>query len=132
MRNTLIIIGGLFLTIILGILIGFGASRRLAFNRFNWQVNNQPRYQFQPRMGIGRGMKAGRFQGTIQGQVTKIDNNNITLQLTNGGTYTFTIGDQTVIAKAIKGVKADLKLNQNVTVLGGSFINGAQTVIINP
>ncbi len=129
-KNTILVIIGLILVGMFSLLVGLGLGWKgqLVLTRFSGRPQMGRVSQFPSRMVKER----GAWQGILQGQITKIDNNNVTLQLPNGQTNTFIIGNQTVVDKPSKGTKNDLQTGQNITVFGGSFLNGAQTVIINP
>ena len=86
-----------------------------------------PRMMRAPRMYGMMGRKSG---GLVQGQITKIDGDTVTVQLPNGGTYTVTVSDQTAVEKMTAGTRTDLAVGQTISVYGGGYLNGTQTVVI--
>lgn len=135
MKNTVFIVLIAILVAAFAFFVGVRVQRRFALG---WNYGAPAVGRTFPGVGMNRfgggkrGMTGGNFRGMVQGQIIKIDNNNVTVQLPNGGTYTITISDQTAVDKTAKVTKADLAAGQNITVFGGSYLNGAQTVIINP
>lgn len=132
MKNTAFIVLIVFLVAVAGFF--FGTRFQRGFAAFNGWYGRPAidQMMWAPRAGMMRGKAEGFNRSTVQGQITKIENNTVTVQLPNGGTYTVTLSDQTAIDTITKGTKEDLKTGQNITVFGGSYINGVQTILINP
>ena len=130
MKNTVLIIAALLVVGLLGIFIGRRLSARYMFagRVFPNRQFVQPMARMHGRMGDGFG------KGLLQGQISKIDNDNVTIQRADGTTYTITLNDNTVINKETKGGREDLQTGQNITVYGSSSYGGymVNTVVINP
>lgn len=130
MKNTIAIASAVILVGVFAFFVGTGFQRRLAFSGFYGRQFTPQIIGMSHRRGMGTMEKP--YRGILQGQISKIENNTVTVQLPAGGTYNITLGDQTEIDKTTKVTKGELKSGQNITVFGGSFFNTAQTILINP
>lgn len=90
------------------------------------------------RMGFGTrgqivgGGKVGRGHMGQEGEITKIDGNNVTLKLTDDTTKEVTLLGDAVVTMMTKGTIKDLKVGQTIMVTGGGFWGGTETVIVKP
>ncbi len=94
------------------------ASRRLGYGGM---INGHPTSTFTGRLGRG-----------MQGKVTAVKGNTVTVTQPNGTTRDLTLSDKTVVETIVKGTTADLKVGATIMVSGGGFWNNTQTVIVRP
>lgn len=96
----------------------------------------QGRFMGRPMMGFGtRSGQAGFARGAVNGTVTNISGNQVTVKLPNGITRTVNLSSTTQYLQTSTASQNSLSLGQNVTIMGQGSQNGslsAQTVTINP
>ncbi len=87
----------------------------------------------------GQGMMraAGNGQGfrPVTGEVISQDEKSITVKLPDGSSKIVMFGEQTTIGKSTTGTKDDLKVGENVMVVGSENSDGsvtAQNIQLNP
>jgi len=135
MKNTTLLVVGLVGLVAVAFFIGSRVGGRYAWVN-GWNNNFQaPAPTFWGkgfRGGMMGHMYGGFRRGGLQGQVTKIEGNVISLQLPNSGTYTVTLDDQTAVSKVTKGTSADLQVGQTISVSGGGPWDSGQTIIVQP
>lgn len=128
MKNSIFLV--IAFIIIAGLAFAFGLRYRFISPRFN-NYNNRVGYQ-RPFMMRGQnwGVNGMMGYGRLSGQITKIDGNNVTVQLINGQTYALILNSGMTINKVVKGSSVDLKTGQNIMISGN--VNGLpQTIWIN-
>jgi hypothetical protein len=121
---------------IIAVAVVFGLAGFLVGHRM--VIRNLPGNRFYGRGMMGsqfgyipqNGMMRSRGSGGVIGQITNVNGNSITIQRTNGQTYTVTLNNNTVINKSAKGAVLDLQTGKSVMVLGNGF-NIPQTIWIS-
>jgi len=142
MKNTALLVIALVGFVVLAFFAGTHVAGRLAFVR-GWNTTGQIGPQAFRGGRSYHGMMMGRRvfsdnndggfrRGGLQGQITKIEGNIVTLQLPTGGTYSVTLDDETSVNKITKGTNADLAVGQTISVMGKGFWNGTQAILIQP
>ena len=136
MKNNLLIAAAVIILGVFGFLIGVKFQGRFLTQRF--LANRQFAYNGMPMMRgrmMGWNGSFGHKRGILQGQVLKIEGDNLTVTRPDGTTFTVTLSDQTIVNRTSKAMRADLKTGDNVsvyTVPSANSVYSAQTVIINP
>lgn len=144
MKNESKIIGiALILVVIVGF-IAFGVG--MAFQRarlargfyygrpmMNFQYGVRPQnFGFGPNIGFN-GMQMRR--GVLNGTITGISGNQVTLKLPDGSTRAVNLSSSTQYSQLSTASQSNLQNGQNVTITGQTSSNGsvsAQTLRINP
>jgi hypothetical protein len=96
----------------------------------------------------GSTTQAGRLRGTfgsrtggntnfqsVRGSIVNIDNNTLSVKLSDGSSKVVVLTDKTVYNKTSNGTKSDVSAGSNVMVIGTSNSDGsitAQNVQLNP
>lgn len=123
-QNNLIII--LIIAVFVGG-IGFYAGTQYQKNNSGQQFGNR---QFGQRNNGQNANARG-----IRGEVVDIDDQGITVKLSDGSTKIVFVSDKTSINKAAQAAKADLKTGEEVLVFGQQNADGsvtAQNIQLNP
>lgn len=98
-------------------------------------ANSNARGQFAQRQG-GQGRFGANANGRpVQGEITALDDTNLTVKLTDGSSKIVNISNSTTFSKTETGSKADLKVGTKVATFGTTNSDGsvtAQNVQINP
>lgn len=137
MKNTSPVLVGVLCAIVFGA-AGFFVGRHISARiGVNWA---NPNPMMARRMGASSMMKRGRFLtyrggnggSGVQGQITAVNGNAVTVKLANGNTSTVTLSPQAVVDVMTKGSVSDLKTGESIMVTGGNFWNNVETVIVNP
>lgn len=123
-----------FITIILVILVGAAAF----FGGMKYQQSRIQglRNQFGTGRGFGRfGQNSNNGGSAVRGQISSVDNNSLTITLSDGSSKVVIVGDNTSIFKSDPGSKGDLTSGQTVMVFGTANSDGtltAQNIQLNP
>jgi hypothetical protein len=130
MKNNIIVIAAIALV------VGAGAG---FFGGIKYQQSKAPTFnrQFTAGQFGGRGGQPGNRTGNrpVAGDIISADDKSITVKLQDGSTKIVLVTDSTVINKADKAAKTDLKTGQTVAVFGQTNPDGsvtAQNIQLNP
>lgn len=107
---------------------GFGMNGGQGFGDGQFRQNGG---QFRPGGGPG-GRNGG---GLVNGEIISADAQSITVKLRDGGSKIILLSDKTEISKFVAGEAGDLKVGENVMVMGSANADGsvtAQTVQLRP
>lgn len=126
----LIIVAG-----VAGFLGGMQYQKSQRANFANGQFGNGQAGSFSQggvfRQGVGQN---SNFR-PVRGEILSIDNNSLTVKMSDGSTKIVILSGSTVFVKATKGSQSDLKTGDTVNVVGSQNSDGsvtAQDVQINP
>lgn len=121
------------------ILVGLGVGFFGGYQYRNYRLN-------QTRANFGSGQNGARFIGRngqggtmgrngVFGSILSIDNNSITVKLADGSSKIVLFSTSTTYANTTSATESDLKVGDNVAVLGATNSDGSVTatsIQINP
>jgi hypothetical protein len=133
-KNTLMVIG-----VILIIVAGVGGF----FGGVFYQKSQRPNLFANGAGGQmrGNGQFVGRFGGAnnssrpVIGKIISVDQNGMTVKMTDGNTKIVIVSSNTLVNKAATGSKSDLKTGETVAAFGTANSDGsitAQNIQLNP
>ena len=98
---------------------------------------SQARSSFAGRFGGANGQSLGQNAnfGSVRGQVLSMDNNTLTVKLSDGSTKIVILSGSTAFVQSAKASLSDLKTGDTVNAIGTTNSDGsvtAQNVQINP
>jgi len=137
MKNTKVIIP------IILVLVGLGAGFFGGYQYRNYRLNqtrgnfgalgaNGQRFTGARGTGQAGGMVRG---GAVTGGILSIDSNSITVKLADGSSKIVLFSTSTTYSNTVSAVQSDLKVGENVAVVGATNSDGSVTatnVQINP
>lgn len=130
-KNTMLIAAAVLIVLaaVGGFLGGMQYQKGNATSNFT-QGNNGT---FRQRLGT-MGQNGQNFR-PVRGQVLNMDNNSITVKLSDGSTKIVVLSGSTIFVKSVTAALSDLKTGETVNVVGTQNSDGsvtAQDVQINP
>lgn len=125
------------LCVLLGLGVGFFGGYQYRNYRLNQARATGANGNFQRFMGNRNGGQGGgmMFRGGVFGSILSVDNNGITVKLQDGSSKIVLFSTSTTYANTVKATQTDLKVGQNVAVIGATNSDGSVTatnVQINP
>ena len=115
---------GLVLVVVLAFYFGTLVNKNKS-NPFSQNRGGQIGMQQNSINGIQKGQKG--FGGMVVGEILSIDDNSITLKNRDGGSRIVLLSASTTIQKSITGTLTDLKVGEQISVLGKSDVSGTVT-----
>lgn len=132
MKNAKVILAAAIL------LIAFAGGGFYAGMKYQQSQRGRFSGQFNGQQGNHMGQLQQRFgQGTrpVRGEIISQDDKSITVKLPDGSSKIILFSDNTSINKAVEGSKDDLKVGEQVLILGNENSDGsvtAQNIQLNP
>jgi hypothetical protein len=137
MKNTKVIVS--IILVLVGLGAGFGGgyffrNYQLTKSRGNFGAIGTNGQRF---MGgrTGQGAVAGARGGAVTGSILSMDANLITVKLADGSSKIVLFSTSTTYSNTVNAAQSDLKVGQNVAVVGATNSDGSVTatnVQINP
>jgi hypothetical protein len=115
---------GLVLVVVLAFYLGTLVNKNKG-NSFSQNRGGQIGIQQNSVNGIQKNQKG--FGGMVAGEILSIDDKSITLKNRDGGSRIILLSASTIIQKSVVGVFGDLKVGEQISVLGKSDTSGAVT-----
>jgi len=115
---------GLVLVIVLSFYFGTLVNKNKG-NNFNQNRNGQVGMQQNGINGMQKGQR--NFGGMVAGEILNMDDKSITLKDRTGGSRIVLLSASTTIQKSVLGTLGDLKVGEQVSVLGRADTSGTIT-----
>lgn len=112
MLNLLSVVG---LLIVVGIVSFWGGSR--------YQKSKVPNFRGGQQMRLNNNRPGG--QGVINGEITAVDDNSITVKTMDGSSQIILLSSSTIYKKMADGGKSDLSIGKKVMVTGNKDNSGS-------
>jgi hypothetical protein len=115
---------GLVLVVVLAFYFGTLVNKSKG-NSFSKNRGSQVGIQQNGINSMQKGQK--NFGGMVAGEILSMDDKSITLKNRDGGSRIILLSSSTTIQKSVVGVLSDLKVGEQISVLGKSDVGGSIT-----
>lgn len=123
MNKNIIIAGVGIIALLVGGGVGFLAGSQYQKGKTITRLGANGNFQIR----TGRGRFGGANGMAVRGQIISVDNNSITVKMSDGSTKIVILSSSTVIGKSTVGSVSDLANGANVTVFGTTNSDGSVT-----